>query len=203
MKTALYGIPVGNLSTPGNELGIFESGDMYDQTDLDLFFTFLYNVIPTGTHPTMNSVDGGEAPVIPLLGGEESSLDFQISYPVIWPQNSVLFQTDDIYDAGGAEYPGFLNNFLDAIDGSYCDVQEPQDPPYPDPLPGGYGNSKMCGTFKPTNVVSVSYGESEAVLPVAYLQRQCNEYLKLALSVSMSIPRKKEKRNGNGDLSLM
>jgi hypothetical protein len=42
-------------------------------------------------------------------------------------------------------YEGFLNNFLDAIDGSYCSYSafgetgnSPLDPPYPDPAPGGY-----------------------------------------------------------------
>lgn len=180
---ALYQIPPGNLSTPGNELGIFETGDTYDQTDLDLFFLLMYNEIPIGTHPTPNLVDGAQAPTELLLGGEESALDFQISYPVIWPQGSVLFQTDDINYSEGSEYTGFLNNFLDAIDGSYCSVTEPEDPPYPDPSPGGYNQPKQCGVYKATNVVSVSYGESESDLPVSYQKRQCNEYLKLSLSV--------------------
>lgn len=55
------------------------------------------------------------------MAGGESDLDLQISYPIIYPQNSVLFQTDDIFYATGLEASqGFLNTFLDAIDGSYC-----------------------------------------------------------------------------------
>lgn len=39
----------------------------------------------------------------------------------------------------------------------------------------------QCGTFKPTNVISISYGESEADLPLNYARRQCDEFMKLAL----------------------
>lgn len=39
----MYNITVGDKATPGNELGIFEDlGDVYSQTDLNLFFTTLY-----------------------------------------------------------------------------------------------------------------------------------------------------------------
>jgi tripeptidyl-peptidase-1 len=39
----------------------------------------------------------------------------------------------------------------------------------------------MCGVYKPTNVISISYGTAEIDLPANYQQRQCNEFLKLAL----------------------
>jgi tripeptidyl-peptidase I len=39
----------------------------------------------------------------------------------------------------------------------------------------------MCGVFKPTHVISASYGEAEADLPFDYTHRQCNEFLKLGL----------------------
>jgi len=35
---ALYNIPLGKLAHPGNEMGIYEYGDVYDQKDLDLFY---------------------------------------------------------------------------------------------------------------------------------------------------------------------
>ena len=120
--------------------------------------------------------------------GPESDLDFQISYPVIYPQNSILFQTDDdVYEANYT-FEGFLNNFLDAIDGSYCSYSafgetgnSPLDPPYPDPQAGGFKGSLQCGVYKPTNVISISYGGQEADLPSSYQQRQCNEYMKLGM----------------------
>jgi tripeptidyl-peptidase-1 len=39
----------------------------------------------------------------------------------------------------------------------------------------------MCGTYKPTNVISLSYEAAEAVYSPFYAQRQCHEYMKLGL----------------------
>lgn len=41
-----------------------------------------------------------------MYAGGESDLDFTISYPIIYPQNSVLFQTDDFFYATGLEGGG-------------------------------------------------------------------------------------------------
>ena len=82
--------------------------------------------------------------------------------------------------------------FLDAIDGSYCtysafgetgDCTAPEcfDPAYPDPNPGGYKGQLQCGVYKPTNVISISYGAGEYGWPDYYMKRQCNEWMKLAL----------------------
>lgn len=44
--------------------------------------------------------------------GPESTLDFQASIPLIWPQTAVLFQTDDEYwEIVGSE--GFFNSMTD------------------------------------------------------------------------------------------
>ncbi|KAJ5441835.1 Peptidase S8/S53 subtilisin/kexin/sedolisin [Penicillium cf. griseofulvum] len=145
----MYNISEGHTATEGNELGIFEDiGDVYAQEDLNLFFSKLYPKIPNGTHPTLKSVDGGEAPTNTSTAGPESDLDFQISYPIIWPQNSILFQTDDMYYERHYKFRGFLNTFLDAIDGSYCSTISPLDPPYPDPNDGvivASGDSGVAG----------------------------------------------------------
>jgi len=82
--------------------------------------------------------------------------------------------------------------FLDAIDGSYCtysafgetgDCTAPEcrDPAYPDPNPGGYKGQLQCGVYKPTNVISISYGGDESGFPDYYMKRQCNEWMKLGL----------------------
>lgn len=55
----------------------------------------------------------------------------------------------------------------------------PLDPPYPDPKKGGYKGQLQCGVYKPTNVISISYGGQEPSLPVNYQKRQCNEFMKL------------------------
>lgn len=52
---------------------------------------------------------------------------------------------------------------------------------YPDPAAGGYKGKLQCGIYKPTNVISASYGQAEADLPVNYTKRQCNEFMKLGL----------------------
>lgn len=39
----------------------------------------------------------------------------------------------------------------------------------------------MCGVFKPTNVISLSYGGQESDVPINYQKRQCLEYMKLGL----------------------
>ena len=145
--------------------------------------------IPTGTHPIHNLIDGAKAPADSLLkAGPESNLDFQISYPIIWPQNSVLYQTDDPKYQENYNYTGFLNNFLDAIDGSYCSYSSNGitgnskiDPSYPHNVPGGYKGQLQCGVYKPTNVISISYGGAEADIPIAYQRRQCSEFMKLGM----------------------
>ncbi|CRG91570.1 hypothetical protein PISL3812_08620 [Talaromyces islandicus] len=186
----MYNITEGTTATKGNELGIFEDlGDYYSQTDLDLFFASFYSKIPSGTGPTLKGIDGATAPVSDVSkAGPESDLDFQVSYPIIWPQNSILFQTDDSNYEANYTFNGFLNNFLDAIDGSYCTYSAfgisgntADDPPYPDPASGGYNGTLQCGVYKPTNVISISYGGDEAGLSINYQKRQCNEYKKLGL----------------------
>jgi len=77
--------------------------------------------------------------------------------------------------------------FLDAIDGSYCTysafnmtgdctTDDCYDPIYPNNnWDGGYKGQHQCGVYKPTNVVSISYGGIEVLLPDNYQKRQCNE----------------------------
>ena len=81
-----------------------------------------------------------------------------------------------------------MNNFFDAIDGSYCTFSafgetgnSPLDPSYPDPAPGGYKGQLQCGVYTPTNVISISYGNPEATLPISYQRRQCAEIMKLGM----------------------
>ncbi|GAB7343209.1 hypothetical protein MBLNU457_1274t1 [Dothideomycetes sp. NU457] len=182
---AMYNFTQATSAQPGNELGIYEDlADYYSQTDLNEFFLTLAPQIPVGTHPKLEGIDGATAPTNVANAGPESDLDFQISYPIIYPQNSILFQTNDpVYEANYT-YAGFLNNFLDGIDGSYCTYEggnSPLDPPYPDPQAGGYKGALQCGVYKPTNVISISYGGQEADLPAFYQQRQCREFMKLGM----------------------
>ncbi|KAH8656500.1 putative Tripeptidyl-peptidase sed1 [Tricladium varicosporioides] len=186
---ALYAIPSApTIVNNVNALGIYESGDIYSQEDLNSFFAQYAPNVPQGTHPVLDSIDGGEAPVSP--GSEfntgESDIDFDIAFSLIYPQTVILYQVDDNIEA--FEDGGF-NTFLDALDGSYCNYTAygitgntpGVDPGYPDPADGGYKGTLQCGTYKPTRVISVSYGVSEIDAPLNYTKRQCNEILKLGL----------------------
>lgn len=114
----IYHIPEPNHSAyPGNQLGIFESGDTYAQADLDLFFANYTPQIPQRTHPTLDAIDGAVAPVPVKQAGGESDLDFQLAYPIVYPIEIVLYQVDDPVYASSGE---LTNSFLDALDGSYC-----------------------------------------------------------------------------------
>ncbi|KAH8816993.1 putative protease S8 tripeptidyl peptidase I [Xylogone sp. PMI_703] len=188
----LYNIPTGTTAQPGNEIGIFENGDYYDQEDLDLAFQIIAPYIPNGTHPTLHGINGGVAPLNDYIG-VESLLDMSIILPLVWPQKSILFQVDDLREVELS--PGFGDTFLDALDASYCTFDggdDPNlDPHYPDlpPYPanetgyanGTWGQPKMCGAYRPTNVISVSYGLGEDQFSYHYENRQCQEYLKLGL----------------------
>ncbi|KAK3936734.1 alkaline serine protease [Diplogelasinospora grovesii] len=196
---AQYSIPEGKRAAEGNELGIFESlGDHYSKNDLDYYFSNIYPKISNGTYPKEQLIDGatGAAQTISQIG-TESDLDFQAAMPLIWPQTTVLYQADDQYyeinqTTPDTPYIGFWNTFYDALDGSYCNYSafgetgncekaECLDPVYPNPDPGGYKGQLQCGVYKPTNVISISYGGGEADLPAYYGQRQCSEIMKLGL----------------------
>lgn len=72
--------------------------------------------VPRGTHPKLRSINGAYGPTDDvLLAGVEADLDFQVAIPLIWPQKSVLFQTDDEWyqqdqTQPTTRYPGFFNS---------------------------------------------------------------------------------------------
>ncbi|KAI1374799.1 subtilisin-like protein [Hypoxylon crocopeplum] len=202
----LYGIPIGSKKHPDNKMGIFQSlGQHYTQHDLDTFFYSFTSEIPNGTHPELFSVDGGQGATTNLrLAGSEANLDFQMAYGLIWPQEAVLYQVDDewyqnTYQTDPMAYTGFFNNLWNAIDGSYCTFEaygekgncarpECRDPVYPNPHDrAGFSGQLMCGVYKPTNVISISYSGAEIDLPPSYQQRQCAEIMKLGLQGSTII----------------
>lgn len=113
-----YGIPAATLAAASNVLGIFEDGDIYDQADLNLFWKNEATNVPSGTGPTLHSINGATAPETQSVeksqkNGEESLLDFEVAISLIYPQKTVLFQVDDT-NLGSAEI--FADPFLDAVD---------------------------------------------------------------------------------------
>ena len=124
----LYGIPSDLAATEGNDLGIFESGDTYDQEDLDLFFSALSTNVPNGIHPELQSIGGAMAPVPIIRGGGESLLDLDIAYPLIYPQGIKLFQTLDSPTVSSIGIYSSFDIFLDALDASFCSYKNGNDP---------------------------------------------------------------------------
>lgn len=113
---AMYNITKSTTAHAGNELGIFEETPQFlDQDDMDLYFSHLAPQIPNGTFPTVNQIDGAVNVNTESAGGTEALLDFQISYPIIYPQNSILFLTDSEQQAESEHNVGMFNTFLDAI----------------------------------------------------------------------------------------
>ena len=179
---ALYKFLPGFSANPQNSYGIVEyTPQSFLQGDLDLFFANFSRRQVQRT-PIIDSIDGGE-PQTTNVGfnyNGESDLDLEYAMTLVNPQKVTLYQVGDFVE--GASF----NNFLDAIDGSYCTFEGGDDPiqdaTYPDPYPGGYTGPENCGGFAATKVISTSYGYNEADLTAAYEMRQCAEYMKLGLA---------------------
>ncbi|KIN05315.1 hypothetical protein OIDMADRAFT_51125 [Oidiodendron maius Zn] len=168
---ALYKFPQSNSAQPNNSLGIFTApGNHYAQEDLNKFFANYSSNIPQGTHPIPDLINGAKGTTTVDQASTEADLDFEVAYPIVYPQTLTLYQLG-----------GSFNSFLDAIDGSYCKFcayGECGDDSSIDP---SFGGNVMCGTFKPTNVISISYGLQEQDLPANYQKRMCMEFMKLGL----------------------
>lgn len=169
---ALYRFPPQFHANPGNSYGIVEyTPQAYLQSDLNRFFA---NFSPplVGKPPKFVSIDGGvdQTTNQGFDYNGESNLDLEYAMALVYPLNVTLFQTGDLVQ--GASF----NNFLDGIDASYCTYEGGDDP-----TQDGIYPASDCGTAKPTNVISTSYGYNEADLTPFYEQRQCNEYMKLGL----------------------
>ncbi|MCJ1417209.1 hypothetical protein MMC32_003549 [Xylographa parallela] len=189
---ALYQIPDATLKSPGNSLGLFEQGSYFNKQDLDSFYAEYAPYVPQGTYPVPQLIDGANFSVSlnSSFNSGEANIDIDMAYSLIYPQTVTLYQTDDqIYEPEEVATTNLFNTFLDALDGSYCNYtafgetgDDPSiDPIYPDPAPGGYKGQRQCGVYKPTKVISASYGQAEADLPIKYSKRQCNEFMKLGL----------------------
>ncbi|KZP01275.1 subtilisin-like protein [Calocera viscosa TUFC12733] len=178
----LYNIPPPDLTcsaTPSLHLGIVEyTPQSYLPSDLDSFFQY-YLPPAVGARPQLLGIDGGflqtEYDGFDYHG--ESDLDFQYGMALSWPEMPALYQVGDM--TGSASF----GNFLDGIDGEYCTYEGGDDPEFDEsfPNPYGYDQPEDCGTVPQTTVISTSYNYNEIDLTPSYMQRQCNEYLKLGL----------------------
>lgn len=178
---ALYNINYKPVSTQKNSYGIVEfTPQAFLTGDLDLFFTN-FSTSQVGSRPILVSIDGGVAQTQDQsfdFNGE-SDLDLEYAMALTNPQPITLLQTGDLVEGAG------FDNWLDAVDKSFCTFEGGDDPTqdgiYPDPQPGGFDKPESCGIIPPPKVVSVSYGQDEATVTAAFANRQCVEYAKLGL----------------------
>jgi len=77
-------------------MGLYESYDAFLQGDIDLDFENFAPWVPQGTAPTVISVDGGTAPVIPSddRNGGESDIDIQLAQSLVYPQKVTVYEVD-------------------------------------------------------------------------------------------------------------
>ncbi|KAI0256021.1 subtilisin-like protein [Lactifluus subvellereus] len=178
---ALYNIDYKPRCPNQNSFGIVEfTPQAYLASDLDMFFTDFSNS-QVGKRPVLVSIDGGVVQTTDQSFGfnGESDLDLEYAMTLVNPTPVHLLQTGDLVE--GAAF----NNWLDAVDRSYCTFEGGDDPNvdgiYPDTRPGGFNQPESCGIIAPPKVVSISYGQDEASLTAAYAERQCKEYGKLGM----------------------
>ena len=158
---ALYLFPPGLTANPKNSYGIVEYtrkeilvliahqvlisfvAEAYLQGDLDLFFAN-YSTHQVQKTPTTDLIDGAVVQTTnqSFQFNGESDLDLEYAMTLVNPQKVTLYQVGDLVE--GASF----NNFLDAIDGSYCSYEGGDDPTqdsvYPDKF-GGYQGPENCG----------------------------------------------------------
>lgn len=99
---AQYNLPSSTTKVapvPGNEVGIYESmNNHYSKDDLDGLYYYAAPEIPKGTYPELRAINGasGASPSQDTAGGE-GNVDLMVAMPLVWPQKTVLFDTDDDY----------------------------------------------------------------------------------------------------------
>lgn len=170
---ALYGLPdpstIKRMNSTNIPVGVVEfAPDAQYSIDLDDFFS-VYTDVPCGTQPRTLSISGGE-PQPDLQSPDalfEPDGDFEIAWAIVYPNEVALY---DIGSSAGANF----NAFLDALDGSYC-TSDGGDPTIPAQACSPSAHRDL------SDVISISWTESEKTFTPAFLQRQCNEFGKLGM----------------------
>ena len=80
---ALYGLPTPtNKPNPDNALGLYEQGDYFAKSDLDLYWKNINTEVPEGTYPKPQLIDGANysVPASSSLNKGESNIDIEMAY---------------------------------------------------------------------------------------------------------------------------
>ena len=123
---ALYNIPDSRTYAANNTFSIFAFGGSYLQSDMDQFFAQIAPEVPVGTtadNVLLNGVQLTTNFSDPLQHAptEEANLDFQLAWPLVYPQNITLFnslpsklQIVDIAKSQNTTVPTSLTNLTAA-----------------------------------------------------------------------------------------
>ncbi|KAK7025000.1 Tripeptidyl-peptidase sed1 [Favolaschia claudopus] len=178
---SLYNITYVPQATDRNSFGMLSHApSTFLQQDLNTFFAnFSPNLV--GKEPIVASINGGSTDFVNgTTGVGEVDWILQYMMTLTQPQPVTVLQVGNLISGNSISF----NEWLDAVDGSYCTSDGGDDlafdPQYPN-LPIGDFQEHSCGTAKPPLVISVSRGDYEFRLPPFYTQRQCNEFAKLGL----------------------
>ncbi|KAJ6562638.1 subtilisin-like protein [Mycena capillaripes] len=177
---SLYNMTYVPKATDRNSFGIVsQTPSTYLQSDLDTFFA---NFSPSlvGMSPLFVSIDGGIVDAVEGTDVGEDGWILQYAMTLVEPQPVTMMQVGTMITGNFLSF----NEWLDAVDGSYCTSDGGDDltfdPQFPN-LPIGDFQEHSCGTVKPPYVISNSRADFEYRLSPFYTQRQCNEFAKLGL----------------------
>ncbi|KAF7336098.1 Tripeptidyl-peptidase sed1 [Mycena venus] len=177
---SLYNVTYVPKATDRNSFGIVSQAPAtYLQSDLDTFFA---NFSPSlvGKSPLFVSIDGGIVDAVEGTDIGEGDWILEYAMALVEPQPVTMLQVGTLITGNFLSF----NEWLDAVDGSYCTSDGGDDltydPQFPN-LPIGDFQEHSCGTVKPPLVISNSRADFEYRLSPFYTQRQCNEFAKLGL----------------------
>ena len=78
---AMYDIPDAKTAVKGNSLGLYEQGDYFAKSDIDLFYKAYAPWVPQGTYPIPALIDGANfsVPAYSSLNTGESDIDIDMA----------------------------------------------------------------------------------------------------------------------------
>ena len=175
---ALYNIPKLTDPHPNNSFGIFEVDVSYIQSDMDKFFEQVAPEIPVGTVPKQFLLnDAILSTNLTSLGQVEADLDFQVAWPLVYPQKLTLFESNltqtqvtSILTSGlnissptaASIFVSFavedLLGSIDAVGFHYEGISIKSSPPLPGDVPASFSGARRPLGWLPRAVVGTSGG---------------------------------------------
>ncbi|KAJ6624176.1 hypothetical protein B0H10DRAFT_1943375 [Mycena sp. CBHHK59/15] len=169
---SLYNMMYVPKATDKNSFGVVsQTPATYLQSDLDIFFAnFLPSLMAISI---VNAVQGTDV-------GEDGWI-LQYTMSLVQPQSVTMLQVGDMLTGNFLSF----NEWLDAVDGSYCTSEGGDDlafdTQFPNPTVTGGVQEHSCRTVKPPYVILNSRADFEYHLSSFYAEQQCNEFAKLGL----------------------